>query len=269
MPHLVRIGSCGWSYDDWKGVFYPAGTRAADYLSLYAQQYPIVEVDSSFYRTPSRKMVEGWLARTPEHFGFSLKVPQSITHEKVLRDCQAEVDGFLAAARLLGPKLLCCVLQFSYFNRTHFSSAQEFLDLLDPFLASWPRDVPLAVEIRNKNWLKPPFIECLRKHRAVWVLTDQAWMPSPLELVKQFDVLTGPFAYIRLLGDRAAVDRLTSKLDHVVIDRTEQIQADAEAIGALRERAPVLVFVNNHYAGYSPATIEALRRALGLLPANC
>ena len=68
-------------------------------------------------------------------------MPQSITHEKVLFDCQAEVDAFLGAARLLGEKLLCCVLQFGSFNRRAFASLDAFLGRLEPFLAAWPRDV--------------------------------------------------------------------------------------------------------------------------------
>jgi hypothetical protein len=87
----VRIGTCGWSYQDWLGVFYPKGTAAGEYLPYYAERYPVVEVDSTFYRLPSRKMVEGWRDKTPDGFGFSLKVPQVITHEKMLADCEKEL----------------------------------------------------------------------------------------------------------------------------------------------------------------------------------
>jgi hypothetical protein len=86
------------------------------------------------------------------------------------------------------------------------------------------------VEIRNKNWLTEQFADCLRSHRASWVLSDQAWMPSPMYVAQRLDAATGPFGYIRLLGDRHEVDRITKKLDHIVIDRQDQIDADAEAI---------------------------------------
>jgi hypothetical protein len=98
--------------------------------------------------------------------------------------------------------------------------------------------------------------DCLRRHNAVWVLPDQAWMPSPLSVVQGLDAVTGPFAYVCLLGDREAVDALTNTLDHIVIDRSDQVAADAEAIGALRQRVPVVAFVNNHFAGYSPETVR-------------
>jgi len=95
-------------------------------------------------------MVEGWREKTPSNFAFSLKMPQSITHDKLLLDCRAEVDGFLGAARLLGDKLACCLLQFGYFNRKAFASLEAFLERLQPFLDLWPLDVPVALEIRKK-----------------------------------------------------------------------------------------------------------------------
>ena len=261
----VRLGTCGWSYQDWAGVFYPEGLPSGEWLSFYAERYAVVEVDSTFYRSPSRKLVEGWRDKTPAGFGFALKVPQTITHEKALVDCGKEVDSFLAAARLLEEKLLCCVLQFGYFNKAAFASLEAFLERLDPFLAVWPNDVPVAVELRNKNWMTADLVECLRRHRAVWALSDQAWMPSPLSLVKKFDTVTGPFAYLRLLGDRAEVDKRTETLDHIVIDRGAQIRADAQAIRLLSERVPVVAFVNNHFAGYSPETLRELRDELSRL----
>src|SRR3954469_20459423 len=107
--HPVRVGTCGWSYKGWEGGVYPPRTAPGEYLSHYAARYPVVEVDTTFYRIPSRRMVEGWRDRTAPSFGFSLKVPQVITHEKVLAGCADEVGAFLDAARALGPRLLCCL----------------------------------------------------------------------------------------------------------------------------------------------------------------
>jgi uncharacterized protein YecE (DUF72 family) len=260
--HPIRVGTCGWSYQEWAGVFYPDHLPSGEFLSYYATRYPVVEVDSTFYRSPSRKMVEGWRDKTPDGFGFSLKVPQVITHEKMLLGCESELAGFLSAVRLLGEKLLCCVLQFSYFNKAKFPSLAAFLDRLQPFLADWPDDVPVAVEVRNKTWMTAELADCLRARGAAWVLPDQAWMPSPLSIVKHLDGVTGPFGYVRLLGDRAAVDALTKTLDHVVIDRGAQIRDDAQAIRLLSERVRVLAFVNNHFAGYAPETVRELLAAL-------
>ncbi len=265
--HPVQIGTCGWSYDDWCGVFYPEGLPAAEYLSYYAEKFPVAEVDSSFYRTPSLKTVQGWYAKTPPGFRFSLKVQQAITHEKVLVDCRKELNDFLTAARALEDKLACCLLQFGYFNKAACPGLEGFLERLEPFLAAWPSDVPVAVEIRNKNWMTARFADCLRKHRAAWAVADQAWVPCPLSLMKKLDIVTGPFAYLRLLGDRAEVDQKTKTLDHTVIDRTDQVRDNAEAIRLLSERVPVLAFANNHYAGYAPDTVKQLLRELGVASA--
>jgi hypothetical protein len=115
-----------------------------------------------------------------------------------------------------------------------------------------------AFEARNKTWMVPALGDCLRPYNAVWVLPDQAWMPSPLSVVQRLDAVTGPFAYVRLLGDRETVDALTPTLDHIVIDRGEPVAADAEAIGLLRRRVPVVAFVNHHFAGYAPETVRQL-----------
>ena len=118
--------------------------------------------------------------------------------------------------------------------------------------------MPVAVEVCNKAWMTAALGDCLRRHGAIWVLPDQAWMPSPLSVVQQFDAVTGPFAYVRLLGDREAVDALTPTLDHVVIDRGGQVREDAEAIKLLSKRVPVVAFVNNHFAGFAPETLRQL-----------
>jgi uncharacterized protein YecE (DUF72 family) len=266
--NAVTIGACGWSYKDWVGNFYPAGTSSGDFLAYYAERFSIVEVDSTFYRPPSPKTVQSWAAKTPAGFRFSLKVPQIITHEKLLRDCKEETEAFTAAVRLLGPKLLCCCLQFGYFNRDAFDSQAAFLDRLEPYLAAWPADVPLALETRNKWWLNQTLIDVLRSHNVVLVLTDQEWMPPPLEVVEKLDVVTGPVGYFRLLGDRRAVDDLTSTLDHIVVDRSDQLRQTAKAIARLAGRVPVVTFVNNHYAGHAPTTIQQLRAELDDLTAT-
>ena len=86
---------------------------------------------------------------------------------------------------------------------------------------------------------------------------------SPLSLAERLDMVTGAFADVRLLGDREAVDALTKTLDHIVIDRGEQVAEDARAIQVLRQRVPVVAFVNNHYAGYAPETVRQLAALTG------
>jgi hypothetical protein len=87
--------------------------------------------------------------------------------------------------------------------------------------------------------VKPAYLDCLRSNRAIFVLTDQARMPTPLDLFEEFNVVTGPFAYVRLLGGRKAVDDLTPTLDKIVIDRNSQLANDAKAIKVLSKQVPV------------------------------
>jgi uncharacterized protein YecE (DUF72 family) len=262
--HPISIGCSGWSYPDWEGAFYPPGMPAADYLTFYADRFPVVEVDSTFYRPPTPGMVRAWRSRTPDDFRFAPKVPRVITHEKALRDCQEEVEGFIASVAPLGEKLGVALLQLGYFNRSAFRGLAEFLDVLDPFLAAWPaKMVPLAVEIRNPRWVCDEFLAVLRAHGAAFTLTEQKWMPSPRKLLDEFDPVTGPLAFVRLLGDREATEKLTQTFDRLVLDRTEELAETAGVIEALSARVPVFVFINNHYAGHAPATARQLRGMLG------
>ena len=108
----LHLGTIGWSYNFWKGKFYPNKTAPKDYLAYYASQFNTVEVDSTFYRIPTQPTVTNWKQQTPENFMFSLKFPQIITHIKMLKDCQYETDVFLDRANLLGEKLGVLLLQF-------------------------------------------------------------------------------------------------------------------------------------------------------------
>jgi len=209
-------------------------------------------------------MVRGWRDRTPEHFRFVPKVPQAITHQKQLRDCSREVEQFTAALEPLGARLCCALLQMGYFNKGAFGSLEEFLDVLDAFLAAWPhRQVPLAVEIRNPRWVDSALAAVLRRHHAALTLTEQKWMPAPAQVLARIDPVTGPLALVRLIGDHQAIEKIATTFDKVLVDRSAELAAAAEVIQTLARRVPAVVFVNNHYAGHAPATVRDLRARLG------
>ncbi len=263
MRHPIHIGTSGWSYDDWLGPFYEPGTAKGDYLAAYAREFDAVEVDSTFYRTPGRRMVEGWAAKTPAGFRFALKVPRVITHDQVLLDCDEAMDKLLAALEPLGEKCLCLLLQFKYFNRKAFSSAGAFLERLDAFLARYATRVPLACEIRNKNWVGAPYFDLLRSHNVSAALVEHVWMPRIDWLLDEYDVVTGPLSYVRLLGDRQGIEEQTQSWDKVVVDRVHDLDRVAESLHAIAARAELLVFVNNHYAGHAPQTCRDLAERVG------
>jgi uncharacterized protein YecE (DUF72 family) len=149
----ILLGTSSFTASDWDGVFYPKGMRSANYLSFYAEHFRTVEVDSTFYGCPSARPVNNWGARTPEGFIFSVKIPQVITHEKVLADCDADLKEFVDTMSILGPKLGPIVFQFPFFNRSIFRDRREFLDRLVPFLGKLPKSHKFAIEMRNRDWL--------------------------------------------------------------------------------------------------------------------
>ena len=104
-PNTLRIGTSAFTAAGWPGTFYPAGMKPADYLSFYATRFDTVEVDSTFYRSPPLTTVQGWYSKTPRGFIFVAKVPQVITHEKMLADCELEMTGFLKVMDALHEKL--------------------------------------------------------------------------------------------------------------------------------------------------------------------
>jgi uncharacterized protein YecE (DUF72 family) len=256
-PNNLRIGTSSFTANGWRGTFYPPGTKPADYLSFYATKFDAVEVDSTFYGTPSVSTVKAWNAKTPPGFVFAAKVPQVITHEKVLVDCDAEFNEFIKVMDNLDDKLGPFLLQFGFFNTTVFPGVNDFLGRLRPFLKKIPTDHKFAVEIRNKKWLVPQFVEALREHGIALALTDQSWMPRPAQWFEKFDPITADFTYVRWLGDRKDIEAKTEVWNKLVVDRSAELTEWANVLRKLKVQ--VYVYANNHYAGYSPATVEMFR----------
>lgn len=270
LPDQIRIGTSSFSETDWVGPFYPSGTKPADFLAYYATRYNTVEVDATYYAVPSRRTVEGWSKKISNDFILSAKFPRSIVHGgegakpdgKTVLDPKATYDDrdrFLDVMSIMGKRLGPLVLQFPYFAKAVFASSDEFMDRLDRFLGDLPQGFRYGVEIRNRRWLNRSFVELLKRHDAALVLVDQAWMPHGDEAAQEFDIVTSDFAYIRLLGDRKEIEAITSTWNKEVIDRGERLQRWAELISRLVEREiETLIYVNNHYAGYAPATADRL-----------
>jgi uncharacterized protein YecE (DUF72 family) len=253
MPGL-RIGTSAFTAAGWSGSFYPEKMQPRDFLTYYATKFDTVEVDSTFYHSPPASTEMGWNAKTPKGFVFALKIPQIITHEKCLVDCQAELNAFLNSADLLGDKLGPLLFQFGYFNKKAFASGEDFLAVLKPFLKKLPTGYRLALEIRNKAWLNAEFADLLRAHKVALVLQDQVWMPTPSQMA--FDYYTADFTYVRLLGDRQGIEKLTKTFDKVIVNRSKDLRSWVDVCHQATHRGvSVWVYINNHYAGHAPATV--------------
>lgn len=251
---MIRLGAQGWNYDAWVGPFYPSGTRAAAYLTTYARAFDTVEVDSTFYAIPPAKTVQGWRARTPDGFTFALKLPQEITHERRLRYAGDVLLQFLEVSRELGPKLGPILVQLGPdFGPTELPALASFLPLLPP-------DMNFAVEFRQRGWINDGVLALLREYRVALALSDGRWIPRNV-LHKLAEEPTSDFAYVRWMGpDRSIVD-----YSRIQVDRSKELDGWAETLRGLMARVTTAYcYVNNHYAGHSPATLRMLQERLGL-----
>lgn len=236
--------------------------RSKDFLRHYSTQFQTVEIDSTFYGTPAASTVASWNERTPSDFIFAVKIPQVITHEKVLVDCEPDFDEFIERMHLLGDKLGPMLLQFPKFDKWMLKDSERFLARLDSFLKGVDSKTRFAVEIRNKDWLDARFLDALRQHNVALALTDTSFMPRPWETKGALDLVTADLAYVRWLGNRKAIEEQTTTWDKTVVDRTQDLRNWVEVFRSLVHNSKVLkifAFANNHYAGYGPGTAKLFR----------
>lgn len=261
----LLLGSCSFTAQGWETSFYPPGLKKTAYLGFYGQQFNSVEVDATFYGAPSEKTVTRWYEQTPEDFIFACKVPQSITHEACMVDCEDEFLQFVNVMSGLKHKLGPMLFQFPYYNRKAAVGPKEFLDRLRVFLPNLPGELRFALEIRNKDWVGPELLDLLRKNKVALALIDHPWMSRPCDLMRNGDIVTSDFVYVRLLGDRYAIEQLTKTWSKTVVDRNHELTEWSAVVDQLLAReVKVYTYVNNHFAGHSPETLrqflEMLRR---------
>ncbi|MFQ5912137.1 MAG: DUF72 domain-containing protein [Nitrospinota bacterium] len=263
MAGKLFLGTSSWTAEGWEKSFYPPGTRPSDYLTAYARVFHTVECDATFYRIPSAQAVDGWRRKLPGGFVFAAKIPQVITHEKVLEDCEEDLKEFLGVMDLLGDNLGPLLFQFPYFNKKRFSSPKPFFARLQTFLKKLPPGHRFAVEVRNKAWVGRELLGILRDHGVAFTLIDHPWMHRIDELMERVDPVTADFVFVRWLGDRRKIEEMTDAWDTPVIDRTESLLRWVPVFQDLLERKlDVLAYFNNHYAGHAPASVRMLQEML-------
>ena len=256
----IYLGTSAFTAAGWPGAFYPPEIKSKDYLSYYAQHFDTVEVNSTLYGCPTPRTVENWVAKTPDNFIFSIKTPRSITHDKILVNCDAELEEFLTTMEILGPKLGPILFQFPQFSPGVFADRQAFTDRLIPFLKKLPAGRKYAIEIRNPEWLDAEFAHHLRQHQIALGLPDLPYMPRPDELVQKFDPITADWTYIRWLGDRKGIELQTLTWDKTILDRTAELISWVDFCYQIKRRGILIYgYANNHYAGHGPATIRQFR----------
>ena len=183
---MILVGTSGYNYPEWKGSFYPEDLPASKMLPFYASKFPTVEINYTFYRMPTPKLIAGWRAQVPPEFRFTLKAPKRITHDKRLRAAEvaSSVDGFLTAAAELGPQRAALLFQLP-------PNFKKDVVLLNEFLSLLPPKTTAAFEFRNASWLEDDVFEALRQKNIALCIADSETRQTPL-------VHTADYAYFRL-----------------------------------------------------------------------
>ena len=244
----VSLGTSGWSYKEWEGPFYEKGEDKK--LRAYSRVFSTAEIDSTFYRYPSKGMVMGWLRYSPSEFLFTAKVPKLITHNKKLGlkgNIKSDLEAFFEVMRplQLGGKLACFLIQLPPGYAFNLENLESFFGMLDPMFK-------YAVEFRNFSWMREETWDLLRKYNVAYVNVDEPLLPPEVHL-------TAKFSYFRWhgRGTRPWFDyEYTQEQLKEWVPRVENAAAKVEKTYG---------FFNNHYRGNAVKNCLQLLEMLGKL----
>ena len=257
MAPRILVGTSGYSYDDWIGRFYPEGTARQDFLTLYAREFPVVELNFSYYQQPSRRTLDRMLAVTTPDFSFALKAHRSMTHD-ITDSWKSDIAAFREGVRPLqeSGRLAAVLLQFPYSFGYTPESRGRLAALCDQLAG-----LPIAVEFRKSDWLKEPVFNGLRERRVSLVSVDEPDLPK---LLRPTTEVTGPFGYVRFHGRNTAnwwTGDNASRYDYLY--SPGELSEWVDRIRTILERVPVLLlFFNNHWRGNAAQNAREMRRIL-------
>ena len=259
--HLTKVcaGCEGWLYDDWRTlrggptIFFPPGTRPAEYLSFYAKIFDTVEINTSFYSIPKLSNFESWYRQVPEHFRFSLKMPRDVTHvDNLSKYSYPLAEEFIRRTAMLKNKLGAILIQLP----ASFKMTAATVSNLTGFLKFIPRDLSFAVEFRSVEWFSPEIFALLAEYNVALCLGQNKFLSREIML----EALTAPsadFAYFRFSGLRDL-----TKLDRIQRPQDESLDFWAAQIKLLTDKRS-FVYFSNLFEGFSPASAMNFRKLLG------
>jgi uncharacterized protein YecE (DUF72 family) len=178
------VGTSGYNYPEWRGTFYPEKFSTDKMLAYYAGHFPTVEINYTFYRMPTEKLLSGWAAGTPEHFSFTLKAPRRITHDSKLQRCEDLTQTFCRTARTLGDKLAVLLFQLP-------PNFKKDAPVLRAFSETLPEGTRAAFEFRHPSWFDAEVLDILRGRQLALCIADSEKLSAPVEI-------TADYAYFRL-----------------------------------------------------------------------
>ena len=246
MAFQYQIGTSGWHYDHWRGIFYPAQLTRAEWLSFYTRRFNTVELNNSFYRLPSDSAFASWYHSSPPDFTFAVKVSRFITHIRRLKNTGEAVENFVNRAKNLKEKLGPLLYQLP--PGMHRSD-----DGLESFLSTLPRGMRHVFEFRHESWLEEKVFTILRQHNVGLCVFDMPSFRCP-------PVATADFAYIRFHGSGELY--ASGYSDEELAEWAEKIVRLASGLSA------VYIYFNNDIGGYALKNAETLRGYLQLKKGN-
>lgn len=244
------LGTIGFSYSDWRGVFYPSEIPARKFLAYYSRIFNSVEVNTSFHGVPSTQTLKSWDNATPPGFMFSFKVPQVITHESEFKEAAMLVDEFLDRVSILEMKLGIILFQFPPSFRI------ERINQLSGLFAKLPPVFRFAIEVRDISWHQnsDPLISLCRKHDVCWVATEYPGLPKKV-------YPTASFYYIRWIGENGKY-RIH---DHEREDKSVELNKwNENIIQIIGEKKDIFGFFNNDYTGFAAGAANRFKSILQL-----
>jgi len=203
---MVWVGTSGYNYPEWKGSFYPADLAAKKMLPYYAARFPTVEINYTFYRMPTEKLVAGWAEQTPSPYQLTLKAPRRITHDSRLKDAADSVARFTEVAATLGDKLGTLLFQLPPFLR-------KDLALLDAFLPQLPAGTRAAFEFRHASWFDEEVFSRLAARNLSVCIADSEKLSTPVRV-------TADYSYFRLRYEGYQPDDIKRLADTIASSTT-------------------------------------------------
>ena len=252
---MLRIGTSGFSYDDWVGPVYPEGLPAREHLQYYASLFPTVELNVTYYRIPAASTVSGWVRKTPDDFLFAVKAYGELTHQRESHD----FAGFVAAIEPLieAHKLGCVLAQFPY----SFHPTPENKEYLRRLRAGFG-DLPLVVEFRNSRWVDDETFTLLRAENLGYCCVDE---PRLKGLMPPIAVATSSVAYVRFHGRNYAKwyahEEAWERYNYSYPE--SELREWVPKVRELEADAPLtLVYFNNHFQGQATKGARDLSQLL-------
>ena len=258
----IRVGTCGFSYRDWIGPFYPPGTKPREMLEYYAREFSAVEIDSTYYRVPSPQSFEAMAQRTPPGFLFSVKLPGAATHLPAdVTAMPPEIGEFRRALEPLAEsgKLACALMQFPNSFKPS-PNAEKRLRALRRALS----EIELVAEFRHRDWQSNATLELLAELGIGWSNVD---MPHFAKLLRESADATSEIAYVRFHGRNVKQwwRPETPDLRYDYLYSAEELEPWVDRVADLRASAGVretLAFFNNHRSGQAVRNAEMFEAML-------